>query len=180
MTTFLIIYRFSLPLVCLTALASMFFFSYFIFIGTHRFFLFFFFNDPAPPEIYTLPLHDALPIYRCVAARLRADAGTGVGRAAAARSGLPDGGLNQSAQSEDHHVLPDLPAAVRLGERSARRCQADVPGPLFHRARGADLLRADPCGRSIYHRDPPRAARHARDRLPVRRADGRVRRQASV
>src|SRR3989337_3321284 len=25
--------------------------------------LFFFFNDPAPPEIYTLSLHDALPIY---------------------------------------------------------------------------------------------------------------------
>src|SRR5260221_3815849 len=25
-------------------------------------FLFFFFNDTAPPEIYTLPLHDALPI----------------------------------------------------------------------------------------------------------------------
>src|SRR3954467_15089913 len=25
---------------------------------------FFFFNDPAPTEIYTLPLHDALPIYR--------------------------------------------------------------------------------------------------------------------
>src|SRR2546430_14937145 len=24
--------------------------------------LFFFFNDPAPTEIYTLPLHDALPI----------------------------------------------------------------------------------------------------------------------
>src|SRR3712207_7714118 len=24
--------------------------------------LFFFFNDPATPEIYTLPLHDALPI----------------------------------------------------------------------------------------------------------------------
>src|SRR3712207_7141357 len=27
-------------------------------------FFFFFFNDPATPEIYTLPLHDALPIYR--------------------------------------------------------------------------------------------------------------------
>src|SRR4051812_49762360 len=26
------------------------------------FFSFFFFNDPAPPEIYTLSLHDALPI----------------------------------------------------------------------------------------------------------------------
>src|SRR2546430_16740538 len=25
---------------------------------------FFFFNDTPPPEIYTLPLHDALPIYR--------------------------------------------------------------------------------------------------------------------
>src|SRR5207249_9829190 len=28
------------------------------------FFLFFFFNDPPPPEIYTLSLHDALPISR--------------------------------------------------------------------------------------------------------------------
>src|SRR2546426_11279980 len=26
------------------------------------FFFFFFLNDPAPPEIYTLPLHDAFPI----------------------------------------------------------------------------------------------------------------------
>src|SRR2546429_9934160 len=26
-------------------------------------FIFFFFNDPAPTEIYPLPLHDALPIY---------------------------------------------------------------------------------------------------------------------
>src|SRR2546430_13412427 len=26
------------------------------------FVFFFFFNDPAPPEIYPLPLHDALPI----------------------------------------------------------------------------------------------------------------------
>src|SRR5256884_8470343 len=25
-------------------------------------FLFFFFNNPAPPELYPLPLHDALPI----------------------------------------------------------------------------------------------------------------------
>src|SRR3989440_12781342 len=34
---------------CLTVLISVFFF-------------FFFFNDPATPEIYPLPLHDALPI----------------------------------------------------------------------------------------------------------------------
>src|SRR2546428_10412800 len=29
---------------------------------THLYSSFFFFNDPAPPEIYPLPLHDALPI----------------------------------------------------------------------------------------------------------------------
>src|SRR2546430_12980448 len=31
-------------------------------ILSHYFFFFFFFNDTAPTEIYTLPLHDALPI----------------------------------------------------------------------------------------------------------------------
>src|ERR1039458_1051728 len=30
-------------------------------------FFFFFLNDTAPPEIYPLPLHDALPIYQLVA-----------------------------------------------------------------------------------------------------------------
>src|SRR5207248_5328961 len=29
----------------------------------YRFFFFFFFTDPATPDIYTLSLHDALPIY---------------------------------------------------------------------------------------------------------------------
>src|SRR5690349_22249445 len=32
-------------------------------------FLFFFFNDTAPTEIYTLSLHDALPIWSCAGAR---------------------------------------------------------------------------------------------------------------
>src|SRR5256885_9733236 len=37
---------------------------YFFFILPPRYHLFFFFlNDPAPPDIYTLPLHDALPIW---------------------------------------------------------------------------------------------------------------------
>src|SRR5690242_21486227 len=31
--------------------------------------LFFFFNDTATTEIYTLSLHDALPIYECIASR---------------------------------------------------------------------------------------------------------------
>src|SRR5438874_12879104 len=32
-------------------------------LPTHHTFLFFFFNDTAPTEIYTLSLHDALPIW---------------------------------------------------------------------------------------------------------------------
>src|SRR5260370_10070155 len=32
-------------------------------MSSHAFFLFFFFNDTATTEIYTLSLHDALPIY---------------------------------------------------------------------------------------------------------------------
>src|SRR5690349_24939968 len=34
---------------------------------TFCFYFFFFFNDPATTEIYTLSLHDALPIYRYLA-----------------------------------------------------------------------------------------------------------------
>src|SRR5947208_4568752 len=33
-----------------------------LYISCHRLFSFFFFNDTAPTEIYTLSLHDALPI----------------------------------------------------------------------------------------------------------------------
>ena len=43
-----------------------------------------------------------------------------------------------------------------------------------------DLLRADRHGRPLHRRDPPLAARDARDRLAVRHPDGRVRGQASV
>src|SRR2546427_12456501 len=37
---------------------------------SHLFFLFFFFNDTATTEIYTLSLHDALPIYACAERQL--------------------------------------------------------------------------------------------------------------
>src|SRR3989442_8858877 len=36
---------------------------FFLIILTHLIFFFFFFNDTATTEIYTLSLHDALPIY---------------------------------------------------------------------------------------------------------------------
>src|SRR2546422_349430 len=69
--------------------------------------LFFFFNDTAPPEIYTLPLPDALPISRAGGAR---------GAERPARSGRHDGEEGRP------------PAGPRRGEPSrnlVRRAQAD-------------------------------------------------------
>src|SRR5256885_15400177 len=40
---------------------------YLLQISPHLLFFFFFLNDPPPPEIYPLPLPDALPIYQLVA-----------------------------------------------------------------------------------------------------------------
>src|SRR5256884_303535 len=40
--------------------------------GTCLVFFFFFLNDPAPPEIYPLPLHDALPIFLSICSGGRA------------------------------------------------------------------------------------------------------------
>src|SRR5215475_6183968 len=53
----------------------------------HRFFFFFFFNDTATTEIYTLSLHDALPICR---ARVTRQAPTRCGRGSRTRSGSAD------------------------------------------------------------------------------------------
>src|SRR2546430_13328358 len=44
-------------------LISLFLFFLSYIIQHAMIFFFFFFNDPPPPEIYTLPLHAALPIY---------------------------------------------------------------------------------------------------------------------
>src|SRR5437773_5368381 len=57
------------------------------------YFRFFFFNNPAPTEIYTLSLHDALPIWPSVR------------RATSSRSGPPRGASSSggsTARSEEH------------------------------------------------------------------------------
>src|SRR5688572_31021720 len=59
----------------------------------HPFFSFFFFNDPAPTEIYTLSLHDALPISR---ARRSPRSMPGTSRAFGA-SGPPSGACIRSS-----------------------------------------------------------------------------------
>src|SRR3712207_7750645 len=60
---------------------------------------FFFFNDTATTEIYTLSLHDALPICRGPAARAVADGAAGAARHADRRL-APGGG--SGPRSEEH------------------------------------------------------------------------------
>src|SRR5256885_5306740 len=63
-------------------------------ISTLLFSFFFFFNDTATTEIYTLSLHDALPIYRpCGRRRLSPPE---------ARRSMPAGGAPSRARSEEH------------------------------------------------------------------------------
>src|SRR2546430_7748741 len=54
----------------------------------------FFFNDPAPPEIYTLPLHDALPISMSLTATKSVPPARPQGR-------MPDK-IGKYARSEEH------------------------------------------------------------------------------
>src|SRR2546426_9548497 len=66
---------------------------------------FFFLNDPAPPEIYPLPLHDALPIPR---------------RPAAAVTGSPQGSA-VSRPSPKARTIGAHPAACTATRRGLRR-----------------------------------------------------------
>src|SRR2546430_5800784 len=69
-------------------------------------FFFFFFNDTATTEIYTLPLHDALPIY---------------GRGGAARSGEPPFGRLELGEQRRRQALA-VPAQIlaQLDRKSTR------------------------------------------------------------
>src|SRR5690242_21866988 len=74
-----------------------------IFSITNIYFFFFFFNDPATTEIYTLSLHDALPIYTGFAGAATAG---GVAPLGAATGGAAVGGgavvAQPSKRSEEH------------------------------------------------------------------------------
>src|SRR2546426_9401078 len=62
-------------------------------------FLFFFFNDTATTEIYTLSLHDALPIYRGSISCSRSRSGSGRRRT---RCWCPIGSAPRCPRSEEH------------------------------------------------------------------------------
>src|SRR3989449_3379720 len=77
--------------------------------------MFFFFNDTATTEIYTLSLHDALPIYRL--RHLPREHGRRVSRSGAhRRRSIHRGGGQHRAGSGAHH-----PGGVRMGEGARDR-----------------------------------------------------------
>src|SRR5256885_9428496 len=64
----------------------------------HIIFFFFFFNDTATTEIYTLSLHDALPIWGTLSAPYARAAAAVFGRAS-----IPTGARDQSRQTDFRH-----------------------------------------------------------------------------
>src|SRR5207248_8849225 len=62
-------------------------------------FFFFFFNDPPPTAIYTLSLHDALPIY---SRRCDQDRGRSAGQCMGPERQAPDLPFRRQARSEEH------------------------------------------------------------------------------
>src|SRR2546422_10368954 len=69
-------------------------------LSVSLFFLFFFFNDTATTEIYTLSLHDALPIWSGWCGRFRADRSRGHGPDRPGRP--PRRARHRRARSEEH------------------------------------------------------------------------------
>src|SRR2546426_12109341 len=67
---------------------------------TSSYFFFFFFNDTATTEIYTLSLHDALPIYRASDGVCRAGRGAAVRRRLRAPQRLLRTGRSEEHTSE--------------------------------------------------------------------------------
>src|SRR2546430_120572 len=93
-------------------------------------FFFFFFNDTATTEIYTLSLHDALPIYLRLFLSRRADARRLAGRRAAValRGGVAAGAERPGVRLLRHHLraLQEEIAAdlARCGAARRARCAA--------------------------------------------------------
>src|SRR5438270_12703432 len=67
------------------------------------FFFFFFFNDPATTEIYTLSLHDALPIFNSKISAGRSPAGGGLDSDPTAQPGAGFGLDRKSTRLNSSH-----------------------------------------------------------------------------
>src|SRR5258708_13150194 len=88
-------------------------------------FFFFFFNDTATTEIYTLSLHDALPIYQ------RDAVGRGHGLIAHLQCGQLELGLDlvHDAPADVHAVAHGLEIAIQVGKAERGLAAAPRDGP---------------------------------------------------
>src|SRR2546426_8805653 len=104
---------------------------------------FFFFNDTATTEIYTLSLHDALPI--CLRRRVVEDASPQ--REAAAERGLGQEGLARGLHRSEEHTS-ELQSPCNLVCRLLLEKKKNSSGDLVLRpARGSVCVRTE-----IFHR----------------------------
>src|ERR1043166_3053645 len=78
------------------------------------FILFFFFNDTATTEIYTLSLHDALPIWLHVDPRVRADSHKR--RQCLGRDAVSRVAIHHAIEPSPHFVVTVIVAAKRVEE----------------------------------------------------------------
>src|SRR2546428_9167225 len=109
-----------------------------------RLYFFFFFNDTATTEIYTLSLHDALPISASVGARRRGGGPRGAARHAAGRSrGRPAVRRRRGGRSGRQPARPHRAQVVAGQDRShvlrgaARGVDRDLERRGARRGRGA-------------------------------------------
>src|SRR5574340_1054417 len=136
----------------------LFFFKYYFFF----FFFFFFFNDTATTEIYTLSLHDALPI--SPGGSSRPDGGGG--------RGTQDRTAHRSARSRRRRRARRPRRRHRREPRSPARAGACAPGRLAAlpaSSRGLEHRRRGGPHRSARTRAPHRTAERVRQLPPPRR-----------
>src|SRR6266487_6894631 len=125
---------------------------YLFFLALDCFFFFFFFNDTAPTEIYTLSLHDALPIRTARAANR------------ASRHALPITTRVSSATTSGPSRRTSLRTVDSSGTRSAQGDQAEPP-----QVQGVGYLpqqRLVPPAGALLDNHQPHEAGH-RDRRPT-------------
>src|SRR6266700_1343496 len=136
-----------------------------IFNDTFCFYFFFFFNDTATTEIYTLSLHDALPICPCIPPPGPSPRAPCTGRSRSRRRARGRDGRSAGCTARQNRERRSYPS--RLRARSAERTISTVPpslsggagtgaaplsggaqllGPLEHLAFGLDGGRDDELG----------------------------------
>src|SRR5438876_8772168 len=94
----------------------------------------FFFSDTPTTEIYTLSLHDALPIYRGAA---HGDPGTARGRSSCARDRPPAGhdGAEQPIRSEEHTSELQSPVHLVCRLLLEKKKRSSLPSTVYARRR---------------------------------------------